>query len=81
MQLAQVPASAHTCCRRASKLLPNSKVIKAFNTTFSANLITLIIDGKRTEALGRSGRLELVVVGRQNDLNSLSVQGLFHDAI
>lgn len=32
------------------KLLPNSKVIKAFNTTFAADLSTPIIDGKQVDA-------------------------------
>ena len=32
------------------KLLPNSKVIKAFNTTFAANFSTPVIDGKRADA-------------------------------
>lgn len=32
------------------KLLPNSKVIKAFNTTFAANFSTPVIDGKIVDA-------------------------------
>ena len=32
------------------KLLPNSKVIKAFNTTFAADFLTPIIDGKQIDA-------------------------------
>lgn len=32
------------------KLLPNSKVIKAFNTTFAADFSTPIIDGKQIDA-------------------------------
>ena len=32
------------------KLLPNSKVIKAFNTTFAANFSTPVIDGKQADA-------------------------------
>lgn len=32
------------------KLLPNSKVIKAFNTTFAADFSTPIIDGKQADA-------------------------------
>lgn len=32
------------------KLLPNSKVVKAFNTTFAANFSTPVIDGKQTDA-------------------------------
>lgn len=32
------------------KLLPNSKVIKAFNTTFAADFSTPIIDGKQVDA-------------------------------
>ena len=32
------------------KLLPNSKVVKAFNTTFAADFISPIIDGKTADA-------------------------------
>jgi len=32
------------------KLLPNSKVVKAFNTTFAANFSTPVIDGKKADA-------------------------------
>jgi NADPH-dependent F420 reductase len=32
------------------KLLPNSKVIKAFNTSFAANFSTPVIDGKQADA-------------------------------
>jgi len=32
------------------KLLPNSKVIKAFNTSFTANFSTPVIDGKQADA-------------------------------
>lgn len=32
------------------KLLPNSKVIKAFNTTFAADFATPVIDGKQADA-------------------------------
>jgi 8-hydroxy-5-deazaflavin:NADPH oxidoreductase len=32
------------------KLLPNSKVVKTFNTTFAADFISPIIDGKTTDA-------------------------------
>jgi NADPH-dependent F420 reductase len=32
------------------KLLPNSKVVKTFNTTFAADFITPIIDGKTVDA-------------------------------
>jgi len=32
------------------KLLPNSKVIKAFNTTFAADFSTPVIDGKQVDA-------------------------------
>jgi NADPH-dependent F420 reductase len=32
------------------KLLPNSKVIKAFNTSFAANFSTPVIDGKQSDA-------------------------------
>jgi NADPH-dependent F420 reductase len=33
------------------KLLPNSKVVKAFNTTFAADFSTPVIDGKQVDAL------------------------------
>jgi len=33
------------------KLLPNSKVIKAFNTTFAADFASPVIDGKQVDAL------------------------------
>lgn len=33
------------------KLLPNSKVIKAFNTTFAADFTTPVINGKQVDAL------------------------------
>ena len=32
------------------KLLPNSKVVKAFNTTFAADFSTPVIDGKKADA-------------------------------
>lgn len=32
------------------KLLPNSKVVKAFNTTFAADFATPVIDGKQADA-------------------------------
>ena len=32
------------------KLLPNSKVVKTFNTTFAANFITPVIEGKKADA-------------------------------
>ena len=32
------------------KLLPNSKVIKAFNTSFAANFLTPVINGKQADA-------------------------------
>jgi NADPH-dependent F420 reductase len=32
------------------KMLPNSKVVKAFNTTFAADFTTPVIDGKTTDA-------------------------------
>lgn len=32
------------------KLLPNSKVVKAFNTTFAADFITPVIDGKQVDS-------------------------------
>ena len=32
------------------KLLPNTKVVKGFNTTFAADFITPVIDGKQVDS-------------------------------
>lgn len=45
------------------KLLPHSKVVKAFNTTFAADFATPVIDGKQVDALlagNDDGALETV---------------------
>lgn len=41
---------ATSAAEELQKLLPNSKVIKAFNTTFAADFSTPVIDGKQVDA-------------------------------
>lgn len=45
-----VTAPDTSAAEELQKLLPNSKVIKAFNTTFAADFSTPIIDGKQVDA-------------------------------
>lgn len=45
-----VTSSDTSAAEELQKLLPNSKVIKAFNTTFAADFSTPIIDGKQADA-------------------------------
>ncbi|WP_336518262.1 NADPH-dependent F420 reductase [Pollutibacter soli] len=45
-----VTAPDTSAAEELQKLLPNSKVIKAFNTTFAADFATPVIDGKRVDA-------------------------------
>lgn len=45
-----VTASDTSAAEELQKLLPNSKVIKAFNTTFAADFSTPVIDGKQSDA-------------------------------
>lgn len=45
-----VTAPDTSAAEELQKLLPNSKVIKAFNTTFAADFATPIIDGKQVDA-------------------------------
>lgn len=45
-----VTANDTSAAEELQKLLPNSKVIKAFNTSFGANFSTPVIDGKQTDA-------------------------------
>ena len=45
-----VTASNSSAAEELQKLLPNSKVIKAFNTTFAADFATPVIDGKQADA-------------------------------
>ena len=45
-----VTASDTSAAEELQKLLPNSKVIKAFNTTFAADFVTPDIDGKQVDA-------------------------------
>jgi len=40
-----------SAAQELQKLLPNSKVVKAFNTTFAADFSTPVIDGKQVDAL------------------------------
>jgi len=46
--LATAPGTS--AAEELQKLLPNSKVIKAFNTTFAADFATPVIDGKQVDA-------------------------------
>lgn len=45
-----VTSSDTSAAEELQKLLPNSKVIKAFNTTFAADFSTPVIDGKQVDA-------------------------------
>ena len=45
-----VTAPDSSAAEELQKLLPNSKVIKAFNTTFAADFSTPLIDGKQVDA-------------------------------
>lgn len=45
-----VTSSDTSAAEELQKLLPNSKVIKAFNTTFAADFTTPVIDGKQVDA-------------------------------
>jgi 8-hydroxy-5-deazaflavin:NADPH oxidoreductase len=45
-----VTAPGTSAAEELQKLLPNSKVIKAFNTTFAADFATPLIDGKQVDA-------------------------------
>ena len=45
-----VTSSDTSAAEELQKLLPNSKVIKAFNTTFAADFSTPVIDGKQADA-------------------------------
>ncbi|WP_439516558.1 NADPH-dependent F420 reductase [Sediminibacterium sp.] len=45
-----VTASDTSAAEELQKLLPNSKVIKAFNTTFAADFSSPVIDGKQVDA-------------------------------
>jgi NADPH-dependent F420 reductase len=45
-----VTATDTSAAEELQKLLPNSKVIKAFNTTFAADFLTPVIDGKQADA-------------------------------
>ena len=45
-----VTAPDKSAAEELQKLLPNSKVVKAFNTTFAADFSTPVIDGKQVDA-------------------------------
>lgn len=45
-----VTAPGTSAAEELQKLLPNSKVVKAFNTTFAADFSTPVIDGKQVDA-------------------------------
>ena len=45
-----VTAPDTSAAEELQKLLPNAKVIKAFNTTFAADFATPVIDGKQADA-------------------------------
>lgn len=45
-----VTAPDTSAAEELQKLLPNSKVVKAFNTTFAADFATPVIDGKQADA-------------------------------
>jgi NADPH-dependent F420 reductase len=45
-----VTAPTTSAAEELQKLLPNSKVIKAFNTTFAADFVTPVIDGRQVDA-------------------------------
>jgi NADPH-dependent F420 reductase len=45
-----VTAPDSSAAEELQKLLPNSKVVKAFNTTFAADFTTPVIDGKQVDS-------------------------------
>ncbi len=45
-----VTAPDTSAAEELQKLLPNSKIVKAFNTTFAADFSTPVIDGKQADA-------------------------------
>ena len=45
-----ITAPDSSAAEELQKLLPNSKVVKAFNTTFAADFSTPVIDGKQADA-------------------------------
>lgn len=46
-----VTATDTSAAEELQKLLPNSKIVKAFNTTFAADFYTPVIDGKQVDVL------------------------------
>lgn len=58
-----VTESDTSAAEELQRLLPNSKVIKAFNTTFAADFETPVIDGKQVDAFiagNDNGALQIV---------------------
>ena len=45
-----VTSPGTSAAEELQKLLPNAKVVKAFNTTFAADFITPVIDGKQVDS-------------------------------
>ncbi len=45
-----VTSPSTSAAEELQKLLPNAKVVKAFNTTFAADFATPVIDGKKADA-------------------------------
>ena len=45
-----VTTAGSSAAEELQKLLPNSKVVKAFNTTFAADFATPVIDGKQVDS-------------------------------
>ena len=45
-----VTAADTSAAEELQKILPNSKIVKAFNTTFAADFATPVIDGKQVDA-------------------------------
>lgn len=45
-----VTSPSTSAAEELQKLLPNAKVVKAFNTTFAADFTTPVIDGKQSDA-------------------------------
>jgi predicted dinucleotide-binding enzyme len=45
-----ITATGTSAAEELQQLLPNSKVVKAFNTTFAAGFATPVIDGQQADA-------------------------------
>lgn len=55
-------ASDTSAAEELQKLLPNSKVVKAFNTTFAADFLTPVIAGKQVDAFVVGNDTEAVAI-------------------